>query len=134
YRDGLPFVFKHLPFHLASLIESTWLYAVPLLILIPLLSLIGKLTEMFRHYRRARWLEQLTGMQRLLSARQELAPSHLARLAKIRRALLGDDDIAAQCLRLLAQFDAVDTEHAASSSPSASTTLAIDEGLAEPGA
>ena len=127
YRDGLPFFHKHLPFHLASLIENTWIYLIPLLILAPLLNRMGRLTTIFREFRRAGWLRQLTEMHRLNSAGQRLTPRHHARLAKIRQALLGGNT-AEHCLRLLEELGAAGPEHIAPparTSP-ASAPAAID--------
>jgi len=129
YRDGLPFIFKHLQFYLASLIENTWIYLLPLVLLAPLLNLIGRLTAILQEITRARWLRQLTEMHRLKSAGQQLTPRHLARLAKIRRALLGGNDTAAHCLRLLEQLGTTGMEHAAPPSrrPQASTQEWLEE-------
>jgi TRAP transporter TAXI family solute receptor len=127
YRDGLPFIFKHLPFYPASLIENTWIYVLPLVFLAPLLNLIGRLTVVFREFRRATWLRQLTEMHRLKSAGQQLTPRHHTRLAKIRQTLLGGGDTVEHCLRLLEEL-AGGLEHAAPPSrrPQASASLAIE--------
>jgi hypothetical protein len=128
YRDGLPFIFKHLPFYLASLIENTWVYVLPLVILAPLINLIARLTALFQEFRRARWLRELTELHRLKSAGQQLTPRHHTRLAKIRQALLGGNDTAEHCLRLLEELGATGPEAAAPTSARAqgSASLAFD--------
>jgi TRAP transporter TAXI family solute receptor len=112
YRDGLPFFFKHFPFYPASLLENTWIYVLPLVILAPLVNVIGMLTAVHREITRARWLRQLTEMHRLKSAGQQLTSRHNARLAKIRRGLLGAGDTTARCLLLLEELDALRVENA----------------------
>jgi TRAP transporter TAXI family solute receptor len=113
YRDGLPFFFKHFPFYPASLLENTWIYVFPLVILAPLVNVIGMLTAVYREITRARWLRQLTEMHRLKSAGQQLTSRHRARIAKIRRGLLGTGDTTARCLLLLEELDALRVEDAA---------------------
>jgi TRAP transporter TAXI family solute receptor len=112
YRDGLPFFFKHLPFYLASLLQNTWIYILPLVILAPLVNLAGRLTVVVHEIKRAKWLRHLREMHRLKSEGRQFTPGDYARLAKIRRALLGGGDTTTACLRLLQEIDGADTQQA----------------------
>jgi len=109
HRDGLPFFFKNLPFSLASLLQRTWIYILPLIILAPLANLAGGLAVVAREVRRAKWLRQLREMHRLKLAGQPLNSAQQMQLAKIRQALLGDNTTTA-CLRLLQQLDELDLD------------------------
>ncbi len=69
YRDGVPWLQRHLPFWLANFIERMWIVVLPLVaVMIPLSRLLPPLIELRVRSRVYRWYAHLRALERALEA------------------------------------------------------------------
>jgi len=69
YRDGVPWLQRHLPFWLANFIERMWIVVLPLVaVMIPLSRLLPPLIELRVRSRVYRWYAHLRALERSLEA------------------------------------------------------------------
>ncbi len=69
YRDGVPWLQRHLPFWLANFIERMWIVVLPLVaVTIPLSRLLPPLIELRVRSRVYRWYAHLRALERSLEA------------------------------------------------------------------
>ena len=86
YKNGLPFLYKHLPFQMANGIFTLFLFVLPLSIVGPALSSLGvpKPLWFFQEIRCHLWLLEMQHMLSTVSSSGELSARQLRRLNRIR--------------------------------------------------
>lgn len=89
YRDGLPFLYRHLPFGMANGLFQVLLFVLPLSIIGPALSFLG-VPAPLKFYQAVRchlWLMELRHMLRSFAMRGDLSARQKRRLGQLRQLL-----------------------------------------------
>lgn len=106
YKNGLPFLYKYLPFQLANGMFTIFLFILPLSIVGPALSSLGipKPLWFFQEFRCHLWLLEMRHMQATISSTGKLSARQLRRLNRIRHIVSRQKRAVEHCRDMLERF------------------------------
>lgn len=106
YKDGLPFLYKYLPFQLANALFNIFLFILPLSIIGPALSFLGvpKPIWFLQELRCQLWLMEMRHMLRTLSTSGELSARQRRRLHRINANVARQKRAVERCRDILVRF------------------------------
>lgn len=106
YKDGLPFLYKYLPFQVANALFNIFLFILPLSIIGPALSFLGvpKPIWFLQELRCQLWLMEMRHMLRTLATSGELSPRQTRRLNRIVANVARQKRAVERCREILIRF------------------------------
>ncbi|MCP1625866.1 TAXI family TRAP transporter solute-binding subunit [Pseudomonas nitroreducens] len=106
YNNGLPFLYKYLPFQLANTLFNLFLLILPLSIIGPALSFLGvpKPIWFLQELRCQLWLMEMRHMLKVLSSTGDLTPRQLNRLKRICANVARQKRAVERCREILERF------------------------------
>ncbi|MFR0687946.1 TAXI family TRAP transporter solute-binding subunit [Enterobacterales bacterium AE_CKDN230030158-1A_HGKHYDSX7] len=106
YNNGLPFLYKYLPFQLANGLFNIFLFILPLSIIGPALTFLGvpKPIWFFQELRCHLWLMEMRHMLKVISTSGDLSPRQLRRLKRISESVSRQKRAVERCREILGRF------------------------------